>query len=128
MWGSELRSSGLCSEHFPNQAISLTCCFLNCNVVYITYTYVHTYVLITNLKQNYSTYFRWIYTCIDLLDFLQTKYAGTNFSLQRISLQKSSEFQSIYVDAVYIGQTPTVSALGGMFFHFIIVHHSKSSF
>lgn len=64
-------------------------------------------------------YFRWTYTCIDLLDFLQTKYVGTSFSLQRISLQKSSECQPVYVDAVYIGQTPTVSALGGMWTHFI---------
>ncbi|XP_004431348.1 PREDICTED: fibrocystin-L [Ceratotherium simum simum] len=52
----------------------------------------------------------WTYTCIDLLGLIQTKYTGTNFSLQRISLQKASESQSFYVDIVYIGQTSTVSA------------------
>ncbi|XP_045717230.1 fibrocystin-L [Phyllostomus hastatus] len=51
----------------------------------------------------------WTYTCIDLLDLIQTKYTGTSFSLQRISLQKASKSQSFYVDAVYIGQTPTTS-------------------
>ncbi|ELK37593.1 Fibrocystin-L [Myotis davidii] len=51
----------------------------------------------------------WTYTCIDLLDLIQTKYTGTNFSLQRISVQKASESQSFYVDIVYIGQTPTIS-------------------
>ncbi|XP_045037491.2 fibrocystin-L [Desmodus rotundus] len=51
----------------------------------------------------------WIYTCVDLLDLVQTKYTGTNFSLQRISLQKASKSQSFYVDTVYIGQTPTTS-------------------
>ncbi|XP_013209363.1 fibrocystin-L [Microtus ochrogaster] len=65
-------------------------------------------------EYDFSSGNKWTYTCIDLLDFLQTKYVGTSFSLQRISLQKSSECQSVYVDAVYIGQTPTVSALGEM--------------
>nr|XP_058131903.1 fibrocystin-L isoform X2 [Dasypus novemcinctus] len=53
----------------------------------------------------------WTYTCIDLLDLIQTKYAGTNFSLQRISLWKTSESQSFYVDTVYIGQQSTISTL-----------------
>nr|XP_048313021.1 fibrocystin-L isoform X3 [Myodes glareolus] len=65
-------------------------------------------------EYDFSSGNKWTYTCIDLLEFLQTKYVGTSFSLQRISLQKSSEYQSVYVDAVYIGQTPTVSALGEM--------------
>ncbi|CAO2602354.1 Pkhd1l1 [Lemmus lemmus] len=65
-------------------------------------------------EYDFSSGNKWTYTCIDLLDFLQTKYVGTSFSLQRISLQKSSECQPIYVDAVYIGQTPTVSALAEM--------------
>ncbi|XP_042639560.1 fibrocystin-L [Orycteropus afer afer] len=53
----------------------------------------------------------WTYTCIDLLDLVQTKYAGTNFSLQRITLQKASPSQSFYVDIVYIGQASTISTL-----------------
>nr|XP_023401443.1 fibrocystin-L [Loxodonta africana] len=53
----------------------------------------------------------WTYTCVDLLDLIQTKYAGTNFSLQRISLQKASQSESFYVDIVYIGQTSTISTL-----------------
>ncbi|XP_076961678.1 fibrocystin-L [Callospermophilus lateralis] len=53
----------------------------------------------------------WTYTCIDLLDLIQTKYDGTDFSLQRISLQKASESQFFYVDVVYIGQTSTISTL-----------------
>ncbi|KAL1767893.1 fibrocystin-L isoform X2 [Sigmodon hispidus] len=65
-------------------------------------------------EYNFSSGNKWTYSCIDLLDILQTKHSGTSFSLQRISLQKSSECQSLYVDAVYIGQTPTVSALGGL--------------
>ncbi|XP_077023612.1 fibrocystin-L [Tamandua tetradactyla] len=56
----------------------------------------------------------WTYTCIDLLDLVQTKYAGTNFSLQRISLWKASESQSFYVDVVHIGQTSTISMLNEM--------------
>uniref|UniRef100_A0A8C8ZFE9 Fibrocystin-L n=1 Tax=Prolemur simus TaxID=1328070 RepID=A0A8C8ZFE9_PROSS len=56
----------------------------------------------------------WTYSCIDLLDLIQTKYTGTNFSLQRISLQKASESQSFYVDIVYIGQTSTISTLDEM--------------
>lgn len=60
-------------------------------------------------------YFRWTYTCIDLLDLIQTKYTGTNFSLQRVGFQKAAASQSFYVDAVYIGQTSTVSAWDGMF-------------
>ncbi|KAK1331988.1 LOW QUALITY PROTEIN: hypothetical protein QTO34_007665 [Cnephaeus nilssonii] len=51
----------------------------------------------------------WTYICIDLLDLIQTKYTGTNFALQRISVQKASKSQSFYVDTVYIGQTPTIS-------------------
>ncbi|XP_054983665.1 fibrocystin-L [Sorex araneus] len=51
----------------------------------------------------------WTYTCIDLMDLIQTKYSGTNFSLQRINLQKTSESQSFYVDTVYIGQISTIS-------------------
>ncbi|XP_073925166.1 fibrocystin-L isoform X4 [Castor canadensis] len=56
----------------------------------------------------------WTYTCIDLLDLIQTKHAGTSFSLQRISLQKASEAQSFYVDAVYIGQTSIISTFSEM--------------
>uniref|UniRef100_A0A8D0SJH6 Fibrocystin-L n=1 Tax=Sus scrofa TaxID=9823 RepID=A0A8D0SJH6_PIG len=56
----------------------------------------------------------WTYTCIDLLDLIQTKYTGTSFSLQRINLQKASESQSFYVDITYIGQTATVAALDEM--------------
>ncbi|KAF3822699.1 hypothetical protein GH733_008073, partial [Mirounga leonina] len=59
---------------------------------------------------NFTNGNNWTYACIDLLDLIQTKYTGTNFSLQRIGLQKVSESQSFYVDAVYIGQTSTVSA------------------
>ncbi|XP_036904303.1 fibrocystin-L isoform X2 [Sturnira hondurensis] len=51
----------------------------------------------------------WTYTCIDLLDLIQTKYTGTNFSLQRIGLQRASKSEPFYVDAVYLGQTPTTS-------------------
>ncbi|XP_023386544.1 fibrocystin-L-like, partial [Pteropus vampyrus] len=56
----------------------------------------------------------WTYTCIDLLNLIQTKYTGTNFSLQRISLQQASGSQSFYVDIVYIGQTSTMSILDEM--------------
>ncbi|CAD7693852.1 unnamed protein product [Nyctereutes procyonoides] len=52
----------------------------------------------------------WTYTCIDLLDLIQTKYTGSNFSLRRIGLQKASKSQSFYVDTVYIGQASTLSA------------------
>uniref|UniRef100_A0A8C6RMA5 Fibrocystin-L n=1 Tax=Nannospalax galili TaxID=1026970 RepID=A0A8C6RMA5_NANGA len=68
----------------------------------------------TRFEYNFAYGNEWTYTCIDLLDFLQTKYAGTSFSLQRISFQKSLEAQSFYVDVVYIGQTSTISALGEM--------------
>ncbi|XP_075406661.1 fibrocystin-L [Tenrec ecaudatus] len=51
----------------------------------------------------------WTYTCIDLLDLVQTKYAGSSFSLQRIGLQRAAPSQSFYLDIVYIGQTSTVS-------------------
>ncbi|XP_070248855.1 fibrocystin-L [Myotis yumanensis] len=65
----------------------------------------------TDVQFTYSFAYgkNWTYTCIDLLDLIQTKYTGTNFSLQRISVQKASESQSFYVDIVYIGQTPTIS-------------------
>ncbi|XP_058524528.1 fibrocystin-L isoform X1 [Ochotona princeps] len=56
----------------------------------------------------------WTYTCIDLLDLIQTKYTGTNFVLQRISLQKATESHSFYVDIVYIGQSATVATPGEM--------------
>ncbi|MBZ3876694.1 Fibrocystin-L [Sciurus carolinensis] len=56
----------------------------------------------------------WTYTCIDLLNLIQTKYDGTDFSLQKISLQKPSESQFFYVDVVYIGQTSTISMLNGI--------------
>ncbi|XP_012578380.1 PREDICTED: fibrocystin-L [Condylura cristata] len=59
---------------------------------------------------NFADGTNWTYTCIDLLDLIQSKYAGTNFSLQRISLQKISDSQSFYVDIVYIGQISTTSA------------------
>ncbi|XP_019323389.2 fibrocystin-L isoform X1 [Panthera pardus] len=59
---------------------------------------------------NFTNGNNWTYTCIDLLDLIQAKYTGTNFSLQRIGLQKASESQVFYVDTVYIGQTSTVSA------------------
>ncbi|XP_053415184.1 fibrocystin-L isoform X2 [Nycticebus coucang] len=66
------------------------------------------------LTYNFAHGNNWTYTCIDLLDLIQTKYTGTNFSLQRISLQKASESQSFYVDIVYIGQTSTISTLAEM--------------
>ncbi|XP_063113704.1 fibrocystin-L isoform X1 [Cavia porcellus] len=56
----------------------------------------------------------WTYTCLDLLDLIQSKQTGTDFSLQRISLQKASEMQSFYVDVVYIGQVSTTSTLDEM--------------
>ncbi|XP_045661731.1 fibrocystin-L isoform X1 [Ursus americanus] len=59
---------------------------------------------------NFTNGNKWTYTCIDLLDLIQTKYTGTNFSLQRVGFQKAAASQSFYVDAVYIGQTSTVSA------------------
>ncbi|EPY78834.1 fibrocystin-L [Camelus ferus] len=65
----------------------------------------------TQFTYNFAYGNNWTYTCIDLLDLIQTKYAGTNFSLQRISLQKASESQSFYVDIVYIGQTSTIATL-----------------
>nr|XP_010954142.1 fibrocystin-L isoform X1 [Camelus bactrianus] len=68
----------------------------------------------TQFTYNFAYGNNWTYTCIDLLDLIQTKYAGTNFSLQRISLQKASESQSFYVDIVYIGQTSTIATLHEM--------------
>nr|XP_045000409.1 fibrocystin-L [Jaculus jaculus] len=68
----------------------------------------------TQFAYNFAYGNKWTYTCIDLLDTIQTKYSGTNFSLQRISLQKASESWSFYVDVVYIGQTSTVSTLNEM--------------
>ncbi|XP_036732330.2 LOW QUALITY PROTEIN: fibrocystin-L [Manis pentadactyla] len=64
----------------------------------------------TNIQFTYNFAYgnNWTYTCIDLLDLIQTKCTGTNFSLQRISLQKASESQSFYVDTVYIGETSTI--------------------
>ncbi|XP_004640150.1 fibrocystin-L [Octodon degus] len=56
----------------------------------------------------------WTYTCLDLLDLIQSKQTGTNFSLQRISLQKATEKQSFYVDVLYIGQVSTTSTLDEM--------------
>ncbi|KAM9050154.1 fibrocystin-L [Megaptera novaeangliae] len=68
----------------------------------------------TQFTYNFAYGNNWTYTCIDLLDLIQTKYTGTSFSLQRISLQKTSESQSFYVDIVYIGQTSTIAALDEM--------------
>ncbi|XP_007188845.2 fibrocystin-L isoform X1 [Balaenoptera acutorostrata] len=68
----------------------------------------------TQFTYNFAYGNNWTYTCIDLLDLIQTKYTGTSFSLQRISLQKASESQSFYVDIVYIGQTSTIAALDEM--------------
>ncbi|XP_066121905.1 fibrocystin-L [Saccopteryx bilineata] len=65
----------------------------------------------TDMQFTYSFAYgnNWTYTCIDLLDLIKTRITGTNFSLQRISLQKASKSQSFYVDVIYIGQTPTIS-------------------
>ncbi|KAM7075197.1 fibrocystin-L isoform 16-T18 [Molossus nigricans] len=63
----------------------------------------------TQFTYNFAYGNNWTYTCIDLLDLIQAKYSGTNFSLQRISVQRASKSQSFYVDVVYIGQTPTIS-------------------
>ncbi|XP_069076730.1 fibrocystin-L-like isoform X2 [Pleurodeles waltl] len=50
----------------------------------------------------------WSYTCINLLDLIQTRYPeGTNYDLYIIYLQPRDAAHPLYVDAVYIGQTVT---------------------
>ncbi|KAM5281038.1 fibrocystin-L [Ctenodactylus gundi] len=64
----------------------------------------------THFKYNFADGNSWTYTCIDLLHLIKSKQDGTNFSLQRITLQKKSEWQPFYVDVLYIGQTSPISA------------------
>ncbi|KAM3929151.1 fibrocystin-L-like [Leptodactylus fuscus] len=50
----------------------------------------------------------WTYTCIDLLQLVETQYSGRNFNVGYIYLSTS---QYYYIDALYIGQTVTTNNL-----------------
>ncbi|XP_039677098.1 fibrocystin-L-like [Perca fluviatilis] len=49
----------------------------------------------------------WSYKCMDLQSSLQTEYIGSSYSLQEFYLYKDVSGADFYVDAVYIGKTPT---------------------
>ncbi|XP_035537797.1 PKHD1 like 1, tandem duplicate 1 [Morone saxatilis] len=51
---------------------------------------------------------KWSYTCMDLQSSLQTEYIGSKYSLLELYLY-NDESGDFYVDAVYIGKTPTTS-------------------
>ncbi|XP_034748677.1 fibrocystin-L-like [Etheostoma cragini] len=49
----------------------------------------------------------WSYKCMDLQSSLQTEFIGSSYSLQEFYLYKDNSGADFYVDAVYIGKTPT---------------------
>ncbi|XP_035847175.1 fibrocystin-L-like [Sander lucioperca] len=49
----------------------------------------------------------WSYKCMDLQSSLQTEYIGNSYSLLEFYLYKDVSGADFYVDAVYIGKTPT---------------------
>ncbi|XP_040210574.1 fibrocystin-L-like [Rana temporaria] len=55
-----------------------------------------------NMAQGYS----WTYTCINLLELIESKYTGKNFNLLTIRLMANQDF---YVDVLYIGEEVTTS-------------------
>ncbi|XP_024857831.1 fibrocystin-L isoform X2 [Kryptolebias marmoratus] len=50
---------------------------------------------------------RWSYKCLDLQAALQTAYIGSRYSLMELYLYRDAAGADFYVDAVYIGRTPT---------------------
>lgn len=50
---------------------------------------------------------------MDLQSSLQTKYIGNSYSLQEFYLYKDVSGADFYVDAVYIGKTPTTDDENG---------------
>uniref|UniRef100_A0A8C4EZ61 PKHD1 like 1, tandem duplicate 2 n=1 Tax=Dicentrarchus labrax TaxID=13489 RepID=A0A8C4EZ61_DICLA len=70
-------------------------------------TVKHTTVLFTEVHLVHLDATRkWSYTCMDLQSSLQTEYIGSKYSLLELYLYKD-ESGDFYVDAVYIGKTPT---------------------
>ncbi|XP_077349351.1 fibrocystin-L [Lithobates pipiens] len=55
-----------------------------------------------NVAQSYS----WTYTCINLLELIESKYSGKNFNLLNIHLMTNQDF---YVDVLYIGEEVTAN-------------------
>uniref|UniRef100_A0AAR2IPV4 Polycystic kidney and hepatic disease 1 (autosomal recessive)-like 1 n=1 Tax=Pygocentrus nattereri TaxID=42514 RepID=A0AAR2IPV4_PYGNA len=78
---------------------------------------------------------RWQYTCVDLLEALQTRYAGSNYKLQELRLHRDTG--DYYIDTVqlraatatdingeskYFARRPPALANSGHFFQRISVH------
>uniref|UniRef100_A0A8D0AIF4 PKHD1 like 1 n=1 Tax=Sander lucioperca TaxID=283035 RepID=A0A8D0AIF4_SANLU len=55
----------------------------------------------------------WSYKCMDLQSSLQTEYIGNSYSLLEFYLYKDVSGADFYVDAVYIGKTPTTDDENG---------------
>uniref|UniRef100_A0A3B4ZUN2 PKHD1 like 1 n=1 Tax=Stegastes partitus TaxID=144197 RepID=A0A3B4ZUN2_9TELE len=55
----------------------------------------------------------WSYKCLDLQSSLQTEFFGSSYSLLSLHLHKDESRADFYVDAVYIGKTPTTRDVNG---------------
>uniref|UniRef100_UPI00398F2CC2 PKHD1 like 1, tandem duplicate 1 n=1 Tax=Pristiophorus japonicus TaxID=55135 RepID=UPI00398F2CC2 len=73
-------------------------------------TTVQTYVW---FQYHFAQENQWSYTCIDLLNFVQSKFpGGSNFLLNALYLYKGTSGQDFFVDTVYIGQQATMNNQG----------------
>ncbi|XP_036421459.1 fibrocystin-L-like [Colossoma macropomum] len=92
----------------------------------------YTYSQSTVISQVFESGNVWQYTCVDLLEALQTSYPGSNYRLQELRLYRDTG--DYYIDAVQIRaatitdisalqrRKPPALANSGHFFHRISVH------
>ncbi|XP_040210575.1 fibrocystin-L-like [Rana temporaria] len=64
----------------------------------------------------------WTYTCINLLELIESKYSGKNFNLLTIRLIANQDF---YVDVLYIGEEVTTSDVSGKTLSSFFCHRQR---
>ncbi|KAI7798957.1 putative fibrocystin-L, partial [Triplophysa rosa] len=61
----------------------------------------------TRISVQFDSTDKWNYKCVDLLDFLQQRFVGSNFRLLQLSLFEQSANSYYYIDTVHIGRAIT---------------------
>ncbi|XP_038580507.1 PKHD1 like 1, tandem duplicate 1 [Micropterus salmoides] len=92
-----------------------TLCFAHKGIlkdeVGMKFTYLNSQGLTMTATTKINTLFNkgqtWSYKCMDLQSSLQTQYIGNKYNLLEFYLYKDASGADFYVDAIYIGKSPT---------------------
>uniref|UniRef100_A0A3B4ZZ57 PKHD1 like 1 n=1 Tax=Stegastes partitus TaxID=144197 RepID=A0A3B4ZZ57_9TELE len=91
------------------------------DVVQVKFTYRNSSGVTRTETAKISTVFdegpEWSYKCLDLQSSLQTEFFGSSYSLLSLHLHKDESRADFYVDAVYIGKTPTTRDVNDFYFY-----------